>query len=83
MPECLTFVAGSSQPAGAQASLDGKTFEPIPLLREVKKADGTTEKQPVPLAEYRALRWSIDLLDAGKETPVQLRAKVRTNPPAQ
>ena len=83
VPEGLTFIAGSARPAGAQASLDGKSFEAIPLMREVKKIDGTTVKQAVPLAEYRALRWSIDLLEAGKNVSVQLRAEVRTNSPAR
>lgn len=83
VPEGLTFVGGSATPAGAQASLDGKTFQPIPLMREVKKVDGTTLRQAVPLAEYRALRWSIDRLDGGKNVAVQLRAEVRTNPPAK
>ena len=83
VPKGLTFVAGSSKPAGAQASLDGKTFQPIPLMREVKKVNGPTVKQAVPLAEYRALRWNIDLLDGGKEVSVQLRAEVRTNSPAK
>ncbi len=83
VPVGLTYVANSAKPAGALASLDGKTFQPIPLLREVKKPDGTTEKQPVPLAEYRALRWSIEPLEGGKEVAVQLRAAVRTNSPAK
>ena len=82
-PEGLTFVGGSATPAGAQASLDGKNFQPIPLMREVKKVDGTTLRQAVPLAEYRALRWSIESLDGGKSVAVQLRAEVRTNPSAK
>lgn len=83
VPEGLTFVADSAKPAGAQASLDGKNFQPIPLMREVKKVDGMTVKQDVPLAEYRALRWSIESLDPGKKVAVQLRATVRTNLPAK
>jgi hypothetical protein len=47
----------------------------------VKKVNGPTVKQAVPLAEYRALRWSVDLLEAGQEVSVQLRAEVRTNSP--
>lgn len=83
VPEGLAYVAGSSKPANAQASLDGKNFQSIPLMREVKKVDGTTVKQAVPLAEYRALRWSIDSLDGGKDVAVQLRATVLTNQPAK
>src|SRR4051812_23393745 len=37
VPEGLAFVADSAKPTGALASTDGKTFEPMPLTRTVKK----------------------------------------------
>jgi len=80
VPQGLAFVAESAKPADALASVDGKNFEPIPLMREVKKADGTTEKQAVPLSEYRALRWTIFELPSGASETVSLRARVLTNP---
>lgn len=79
VPQGLAFVAESAKPAGAQASTDGKTFHPIPLTREVKKPDGTIEQEPVPLSEYRAIRWTIAELPASGSTTVSLRARVLTN----
>src|SRR5438128_1685041 len=37
VPHGLAFVADTAKPTGAQASVDGKIFKPIPLTREVKK----------------------------------------------
>ncbi len=79
LPNGLAFAADSAKPAGAQASTDGKNFLPIPLTREVKKPDGTIEKQPVPLGDYRALRWNVAELPAGGSTTVSVRARVLTN----
>ena len=79
LPTGLAFAADSAKPAGAQASTDGKNFLPIPLTREVKKPDGTIEKQPVPLNDYRALRWTVAELSAGASTTVSLRARVIAN----
>jgi hypothetical protein len=76
IPEGLVFVADSAKPVGAHASSGGKNFEPIPLMREVAKADGTKEKQAVPLSEYRALRWSISELASGAGVTVTARAHV-------
>lgn len=76
IPEGLAFLADSAKPADAQASLDGKNFERIPLMREVTKADGTKEKQAVPFSEYRALRWSISELAPGASVTVSARARV-------
>ena len=76
VPNGLAFSPDSVKPAGALASVDGKNFEPIPLLRTVTKADGTREKQPVPLSEYRSLRWSISELAPGASVTVSARARV-------
>jgi len=79
IPAGLALVAESSRPIAQQASLDGKTFAPIPLMREVKNPAGITEKQPIPLGEYRALRWVLPELAAGADAKVALRARVLTN----
>jgi len=81
IPSGLGFVEGSTKPPAAEASLDGKTFAPLPLTREVKNDAGVLEKQPVPVTEYRALRWVINELPAGESTTVVLRAKVLTSSP--
>lgn len=62
------------------ASLDGRSFAPVPLTRKVKNAQGQEVAQPVPLAEYRFLRWNVARLAAGTSVSVQLAAKVSTNP---
>ena len=81
IPSGLAFVEGSTKPPAAEASLDGKTFAPLPLTREVKNEAGVLEKQPVPVAEYRALRWMINELPAGEGATVLLRARVLTSAP--
>lgn len=76
VPVGTTFIAGSALPASAQASTDGARFAPMPLYRSVRQADGSERKEPVPLAEYRALRWDIGTLGAGSSTVVSLRVRI-------
>lgn len=76
VPTGTTFIAASDLPAQAQASTDGSTFAPTPLTRTVKQADGSTRKEIVPLADYRALRWEIGNLPAGATTVVSLRVSI-------
>jgi uncharacterized repeat protein (TIGR01451 family) len=66
--------------APALASLDGKTYSAIPLVRKVKNAQGQEVAQEVPLSEYRFLRWNVPQLAAGANVAVQVTAKVSTNP---
>jgi hypothetical protein len=42
----------------------------------VQKADGKELREPVPLSEYRALRWQVGQLGAGKSVQFAARAKV-------
>jgi uncharacterized repeat protein (TIGR01451 family) len=79
IPAGTTLVADAPVPANALASTDAKTFAALPLMRHVTRADGTTRDEPVPLADYRALRWDVASLDPGKSTV--LRMHVRINPP--
>lgn len=78
VPPGTTLIQASAEPAQAMASTDGSTFAPMPLTRIVKQADGSTRKEPVPLAEYRALRWDIGALPSGASTVVSLRVRIDT-----
>lgn len=78
IPAGMEFVAESAKPAPASASVDGKTFEAFPLVRKVTKPDGRIEEVPVPLSEYRALRWQVGDLAAGANTRVIARARLQT-----
>jgi uncharacterized repeat protein (TIGR01451 family) len=66
----------AEKPVPTLASLDGKTYAPIPLTRKVRDAQGREMVQQVPLAEYRFLRWNVPQLAAGASVSVQLTAKV-------
>lgn len=82
VPTGTTFVAGSAQPATAQASTDGTRFAPMPLVRTVRQPDGSERKEPVPLSEYRALRWEVGTLGAGASALVSLRVRIDSPVPA-
>jgi uncharacterized repeat protein (TIGR01451 family) len=83
VPVGLSLVADSARPAAGQASLDGKTFSSVPLTRRVKNDRGVVEEKPVPLGEYRALRWLIPELAPGSTITVALRARMVSNGAAQ
>jgi uncharacterized repeat protein (TIGR01451 family) len=83
IPAGLALVAESAKPAAEQASLDGKNFSAFPLTRDVKNDAGVVEKQPVPLEQYRALRWSLPELAPGATATVSLRARVVTGDSAK
>jgi uncharacterized repeat protein (TIGR01451 family) len=70
IPANMTFT-GDAMPASAQASIDGKNYADIPLMRKV---DGKMVK--VPYSEYRTLRWNIKLLPAKKSAAVALNTTV-------
>lgn len=76
IPPGTQFVSTNTQPDGAQASVDGVSFDAMPLTRRVRKADGHWETIQVPLAEYRALRWPARTLSAGEAFDVSLRVQV-------
>ncbi|WP_201592535.1 hypothetical protein [Psychrobacter sp. Pi2-51] len=62
---------GEALPASAQASIDGKNYADMPLMRKV---DGKMVK--IPYSEYRTLRWNIKLLPAKKSAAVALNTIV-------
>ncbi len=76
IPAETEYVTLTALPNGALASVDGKTFERVPLLRKVKQADGKLVDVPVPLAEYRFLRWPERDLAAGASYSVSARTRV-------
>jgi uncharacterized repeat protein (TIGR01451 family) len=76
IPSGLEFLPDSAKPAPAKASIDGRTFEPFPLMRKITHPDGTIEQRPVPPSEYRALRWSVGDLAAGQSVAVSARARL-------
>ncbi|NML46933.1 DUF11 domain-containing protein [Ramlibacter sp. G-1-2-2] len=76
VPAGTTFVAGSAEPAKAQASTDGTRFAPMPLMRTVRLPDGTSRQEPVPLADYRYVRWEVGTLAAHADTVVKLRVQI-------
>lgn len=76
IPAGMQLLPDTAKPPAAEATLDGKNFSPVPLMREVKNESGVTEKQPVPLKEYRALRWKLPELAPGKDATFVLRAQL-------
>ena len=75
-----TAKATNSGGGTAQASLDGVSFAAIPLKRVVKAADGKEKQELVPYADYRAVRWNLGQLAAGKEMLVSLRVRINQTP---
>jgi hypothetical protein len=55
------------------ASLDGRSFQPVPLMRLQITADGRKLMRRVPLAEYRFLRWDLGHVPAGASRSVRAR----------
>ena len=76
IPAGLEYLPDSAKPAPSKASLDGKNFAPIPLMRQVALPDGKTKEEPVPASEYRALRWELGDLDSGRNALVSARARL-------
>jgi uncharacterized repeat protein (TIGR01451 family) len=66
----------AATPTAALASLDGKTYAPLPLMRKVRNADGTESQVAVPLSEVRSLRWPEQQIDAGAKVSVSARMQV-------
>lgn len=70
IPANMTFT-GEAIPSTAQASIDGKNYADMPLMRKV---DDKMVK--IPFSEYRTLRWNIKLLPAQKSAAVALNTTV-------
>ena len=76
IPAGLEYLPDSAKPAPTKASVDGKNFAPIPLMRQVVLPDGTTKEELVPTSHYRALRWELGDLDSGGKALVSARARL-------
>lgn len=78
IPLNTELVPNSTRPVSAAvlASTDGTNFRALPLKRKVKQANGVELEQPVPLSEYRFLRWNTSELPAGKSLVYSARFKV-------
>lgn len=80
VPAGAEYVSATARPAVVHASLDGRTFAPIPLKRTVRLPDGREVLREVPASEYRWLRWTIGSLAPNSSETV--RARVRIPAPA-
>jgi uncharacterized repeat protein (TIGR01451 family) len=80
IPANTEFVSGSARPQDAQASLDGRTFAPMPLKRRVVR-EGRTVEEEVPAREYRYLRWFPGELGGEKSLTFTARVRVVEAPP--
>jgi hypothetical protein len=76
------YIARSASPAPSLASLDGRTFSPLPLKRRVHLADGRDVMQDVPISEYRSLRWALGTLPAQGVRTVRARVRLEGGPVA-
>lgn len=77
VPSGLEYLPGTVQPKDAEATVDGSTYAPVPLKRQVKTADGKTVEQLVPYSEYKFLRWNLGEISAGTSKTVSARMKVK------
>ena len=78
VPAGMEFMGRSASPAKLEASLDGKSFAPVPLVRRVKQADGREVVREVPAAEYRWLRWTLGTLGSRSARTVSARMRVQS-----
>lgn len=76
IPAGTELVAASASPREVQASLDGKVYAAAPLMRKVRRADGQMVDVPVPLTEYRYLRWPEQQVVAGTTYSTSARVRV-------
>ena len=72
----LTYIQASANPQRVWASLDGRKFEVAPLMRATLLPDGKRETRPVPVSEYRFLRWDIGELKPGAQVIVTARMRM-------
>ena len=71
VPANMVYVSSSS-PAPTQASLDGKKFENLPIMRKVNG-----KMVEVPASQYRAVRWIVKTLPAQQSATVSINTKVQ------
>jgi uncharacterized repeat protein (TIGR01451 family) len=76
IPNGMVFVPNSATPPPAEASLDGRSFQRIPIVRKVTTPTGEEKEEEVPATEYRALRWHAGDLASGARTVVTARTRL-------
>ena len=76
IPIGMEYLPKTAQPAKVEASLDGRTFAPVPLTRKVRLPSGKEVVREVPASEYRQLRWAIGDLSAHGAQTVTARVRV-------
>ena len=81
VPAHTTYQADGVSPSGVFAARADGRHAPAPLMQRVRDAAGRESLQPVPLAEYRSLRWSLRTLDPGQSTTVRARVRVDADAP--
>jgi uncharacterized repeat protein (TIGR01451 family) len=75
IPGNTEYLEGTVQPAQAKASVDAHAFGTLPLHRRVVR-DGKPVDEPVPLREYRYLRWYPGELAPGQTVSFSARVRV-------
>lgn len=80
VPAGMEFVDHSAAPAKVEASLDGRTYAPVPLKRSVRLANGREVVRLVPAAEYRWLRWPLATMEPKSTRTVSARMRVQSVP---
>ncbi len=75
IPTNTEFIPGSARPANAKASVDGRSFSDPPLTRKVVR-NGLEVDEPIPVREYRYLRWYPGDLAGEKSLEFGARVKV-------
>jgi uncharacterized repeat protein (TIGR01451 family) len=81
VPAGLEYVANTAAPGRVLASLDGRNYSPVPLMRRVQRA-GREVVEAVPASEYRYLRWPLGTLGPRADRTVRARMRVVTEPVA-
>ena len=76
IPAGTELVDASAVPREVQASLDGRVYAATPLMRKLRRADGQMVDVPVPLTEYRYLRWPEQQIAAGASFSTSARVRV-------
>jgi len=82
IPQGMEYVARSAEPQQVLASVDGKSYAPVPLKRSVRLEDGREVQREIPTTEYRFLRWPLGDLGARGEESVKARVRVTPAGPA-
>ena len=70
---------GAASPQPSAASLDGKRYEPYPLMKRVTQSNGAVVQTPVPWDEYRYLKWDMGTIPADTQKSVKAMVQVLDN----